>query len=274
MRIRPALNTVTFRQLSPEDLISACKDEGILALEWAGDAHAPPGDPDRAAGISRLCAEQGVAVASYASYYQCDEGGPGGGPFAWNLGPEKALETARALEAPAVRVWAGRQASDAASHAYRDTVAGCLREFCGEAEKSGIQVHLEYHRNTLTDTPLSTVTLLEAVGSGNLSTYWQPRLGLDEAACLADLRMIAPWLSHLHVFHWDHDGGAGPPIRLPLDLGRDRWEQYLAFAGSLPGDRYAMMEFVRGDTREQFKADARTLRDLIASSARRPPQGL
>ena len=111
MSIQSALNTVTFRQLPPEDIISLGKDEGILAFEWAGDDHVPAGDLERASRVSRLCEEHGVTVASYASYYQCDEDGPGGGPFAWNLGPEKTLETARALKAPAIRVWAGRQAS-------------------------------------------------------------------------------------------------------------------------------------------------------------------
>lgn len=265
MSLRPALNTVTFRRLSPEELITRCKDEGILALEWAGDVHVPAGDAHRASEISRLCTEAGVAVASYASYYQCDEDGPGEGPFSSNLGPAKALATARALNAPAIRVWAGRRGSEGASRSYRDTVAGCLRAFCEEAKASGMRVHLEYHRNTLTDSPESTVALLQEVDCANLSTYWQPRLGLGEAACLDDLQLVAPWLSHLHVFHWAHDGGAGPPERLPLEQGRGSWEQYLSFAASLPGDRYAMMEFVRGDTVEQFQQDAQVLRDIIAS---------
>jgi sugar phosphate isomerase/epimerase len=139
-----------------------------------------------------------------------------------------------------------------------------MRKFCDEAARSGISVHLEYHRNTLTDSPESTMALLKEVDRPNLFTYWQPRLGSDEATCLRDLELVAPRLSHLHIFHWHHDGGDGPPQRQPLADGRQHWEKYLALVGSLPGEHLIMMEFVRGDSLEQFKEDARVLLDMIA----------
>jgi sugar phosphate isomerase/epimerase len=265
MSIKPAVNTVTFRQYSPEDTVARMKEEGISVVEWAGDVHVPAGDLSKARQVARLCRDEQVRIASFASYYQCDEEGPGNGPFACNLGPEVVLEAASMLDAPAVRVWAGRRGSGQASASYRSTVARCLGKFCDEAARSGISVHLEYHRNTLTDSPESTVALLKETDRPNLFTYWQPRLGSDEATCLRDLELVAPWLSHVHVFHWSHDGGDGPPERLPLEQGQRHWEKYLALVAGLHGEHFAMMEFVRGDSLEQFKEDARVLQAMISA---------
>jgi sugar phosphate isomerase/epimerase len=264
MSVLPAVNTVTFRQLSPAETIARMKKAGIFIVEWAGDVHVPAGDLAKARQVANLCRDEGVRIASFASYYQCDDEGPGNGPFASNLGPEVVLEAACTLDAPAVRIWAGRRGSAQASESYRSTVIDCLRKFCDDAARSGISVHLEYHRNTLTDTPESTADLLKETKRSNLFTYWQPRLGSDKETCLRDLEVIAPWLSHVHVFHWHHDGGDGPPQRQPLADGRRHWEAYLSRVASLPGEHLAMMEFVRGDSLDQFDEDARVLLDMVA----------
>jgi len=45
---RPGLVTVTFRQLSPEQIANAAKKAGLQVLEWGGDVHVPAGDTMRA----------------------------------------------------------------------------------------------------------------------------------------------------------------------------------------------------------------------------------
>jgi sugar phosphate isomerase/epimerase len=242
--------------------VALIKAAGIQAIEWAGDEHVPTGDLKRAAEVAQMCKEEGLSTSTFASYYQCDEDGAGSGPFVHDLGAAAALETAVALEAPAIRVWAGRRGSEEASTSYRETVITCLRNFSEFAARHGLQVHLEYHKNTLTDAPESTVNLLEETRCSNIYTYWQPRHGLGVESCLRDLKMLAPWLSHLHVFHWT-PSNEGPPNRLPLAEGRERWLAYLSYVASLPGDRLAMIEFVRGDSLEQFTADAAVLHDLL-----------
>src|SRR5205085_2622842 len=70
---------------------------------------------------------------------------------------EAVLETARALGAPRIRIWAGRTGSAEASAAQRAAVAEGARV---AAELAGdIEVALEFHGGTLTDEPASAVAL-------------------------------------------------------------------------------------------------------------------
>lgn len=260
--MKPALNTVTLRALNPQEIVSTMKELMVDSVEWAGDVHVPPGDLKTAEQVRDLCAANAIDAISYASYYQCDREGQGNGPFQFDLGAEAALKTAKALGVSALRVWAGRKGSETASSAYRDEVVERLKSLCDQAGVCGITVHLEYHRNTLTDTAASTLALIEAVNRKNLYTYWQPRNGESTTNNLADLEILAPYLSHLHVFHWTLDS-EGLIQRHPLSDGAARWESYFEKISQLPGERYAMIEFVKDNSLNQLQSDLKTLRSLL-----------
>ena len=74
---------------------------------------------------------------------------------------------------------------------------------------------------------------------------------------------MAPRVSHVHVFHW----GATSEDRRELAEGAGVWARYLAAAAAAPvlggGGRFALLEFVRGDTLEQLAAVAATLRGWL-----------
>ena len=167
-----AVNTVTLRSHTPEGIVSILSDNKIDAVEWGGDVHVPPGDLQTAASVKSLCDKAGITCTSLGSYYQCDEGGPGEGPFRFNLGAAAVLDSAKALGVPAIRVWAGRKGSASASSDYREVVARSMSAFCDQAGDLGMTVHLEFHPNTLTDTVESTLALIEAVAKDNLYSYW------------------------------------------------------------------------------------------------------
>lgn len=263
--MKAAVNTVTFRALAPEEIVPLVKEESIDTIEWAGDVHVPPNDPDRAKAVKALCEREQIHTVSYGSYYPCDLGGGGNGPFRFNAGAEATLETAKALGAKAIRVWGGRQGSGAASPEYREEVARCLQDFCDKAAADGMTVHLEFHKNTLTDTAGSALALLETVARKNLYSYWQPRHGESVESNLADIARLAKYLSHVHIFHWllQEDGKID---RRPLKEGTSRWQAYLAALIRLPGERYGMIEFVCGDELSQFREDAGLLRSLLAEA--------
>lgn len=260
--MKAAVNTVTLRAHSAEEIVAILRKHQIAAVEWAGDVHVPPGDTQTAESVKALGEVNGITATSYGSYYQCDEGGQGKGPFAHDLGPEVALETAQALGVQALRVWGGRHGSEGASAAYRDEVTHCLRALCDQASLKEMTIHLEFHRNTLTDTAESALALMEAVGRDNLYSYWQPRHGVSVAENLADIATLGERLSNVHVFHWvlQTDGKID---RRPLGEGRDRWEAYLGAIQPLPGERYAMIEFVKDNTLEQFSEDVAVLHSLL-----------
>lgn len=261
-----ALNTVTLRSKTPQEVVSILKDAGFDAVEWAGDAHVPPGDLEIAKSVKSICDTAGVTITSYGAYYQCDKGGSAEkGPFVFDLGAQAALDSAQTLGVSDIRVWAGRQASELASDNYRAEVAECMAQFCDQAKALGMRVHLEFHRNTITDTTASTLALFDAVARDNLYSYWQPRHGSDVDENVADIEALGERLSNVHVFHWLlKEPGGFACDRRPLQEGVDRWKSYFAALEKLPGERYAMMEFVKDDTLEQFYEDAKVLQQLNA----------
>ena len=68
--------------------------------------------------------------------------------------------------------------------------------------------------------------------------------------------MIKPYLSYLHVYYWDETG------RRPLREGISHWRDYFSLLDK-EKKYYALLEFVKGDSIEQFLEDAEVLRELI-----------
>ena len=94
MIIKGGIVSVTFRQLSPERIISLVSEGGLSAVEWGGDVHVPHGDLATARDVGRWTRNAGLEVASFGSYYKAGESEEAGLPFT------SVLETASALGAP------------------------------------------------------------------------------------------------------------------------------------------------------------------------------
>ncbi|MFD9705060.1 sugar phosphate isomerase/epimerase family protein [Lentzea sp. NPDC059081] len=234
----PGVVSVTFRQLTvPQigDLATGC---GLQAVEWGADVHVPPGD----FAAARQALDTGLKVAAYGSYYRA------GVSDRAELAP--VLETAAELDAPLVRVWAGRTGS--AECADRGAVVEALQHAVEHADAMGTKIALEYHANTLTDTLDSAVQLLDEVDG--VVSYWQPRGGQDVFSAVHEVRTLEPVTAH--VFSW---GPGGFQDRLPLADRRDLWKPVLGELARDGVERNALLEFVRDDSPEQFREDAKTL---------------
>jgi sugar phosphate isomerase/epimerase len=251
--ISPGLVSITFRKLTPTEIVALVRQGGLRGIEWGGDIHVPHGNLARAREVRGLTHDAGLTVAAYGSYYRAAASEAAGLSFG------SVLETAVALGAPVIRVWAGPAASAAATAELRAQVTADLRRIATLAAAVRIGISLEFHNGTLTDTGPSTLQLLTDVNHPNLSTYWQPPLEQDTAAGLHDLRSLLPWLTHVHVYQWRQ----GSTDRLPLADGADRWRSFLDLALTAAGDRYAMLEFVEGDAPENFLRDAATLKSWL-----------
>jgi len=70
MRLVPALCSVTFRALAPEEIVALAAEADLVAIEWGGDVHVLPGDLDRARAVRALTERHGLRVSSYGSYLQ------------------------------------------------------------------------------------------------------------------------------------------------------------------------------------------------------------
>ena len=184
--LRPGLVSVTYRALSPREIIDLCLEAKLEGIEWGGDVHVAPGGWKNAIEIGEMTREAGLAVAAYGSYYRCD-----GAPF------EPILETAIGLGAPLVRVWAGKVDAKHASEDDWVRVSEDLTRISEIAHQMGVEVVSEFHGGTLTATGTDARRLME---SANAKTLWQPlRRGTNFdaqiEANLEELRAVEPYLN-------------------------------------------------------------------------------
>lgn len=246
---RPGITSITFRGLFPGEIIRLAALAGLEGIEWGADVHAPPGETKLASQLAAQTRDMGLCVSSYGSYYRA-------GYEEADVFP-RVLDSAVAMGAPIVRIWAGKQGSNETSAEHRRLVEqDCLR-ISEMAHRGGVKIACEWHGGTLTDTADSAGLLFQAVEHPAFCTYWQPRTGQTTELCLSDMNAAMGRLVGLHVFAWAEDGA-----RLPLRAGESAWKRYLAKA-SAAGDMFAMLEFVAGDDPQQMLSDAATLRGWL-----------
>ncbi|HLQ72231.1 MAG TPA: TIM barrel protein [Bacillota bacterium] len=248
--IKLGLCSVTFRERSVEEVIDVAQKAGLQGIEWGADVHVPPGNLRRAMKVYDKTVAAGLEVSSYGSYYRL------GHP---DLGEsfEDVVKTAAELKAPGIRVWAGNQGSSEADAAYREHVVADLRRIADLAQQKEMAIHLEYHGGTLTDTEKSAERLLEDTHHQNVYAYWQPAVSETVASRLNSIETIRPWLSYVHVFHWQGRE------RRPFIEGVNEWKKYINALLSSEGERFLLMEFVKDDDVKQFLEDAEALKHLV-----------
>ncbi|WP_052112227.1 sugar phosphate isomerase/epimerase family protein [Knoellia subterranea] len=246
------LCSVTLRHLSTHAVVDAARTAGLRRIEWGADAHAPPHDPGAVTNARELTEAAGLMVASYGSY--------------WRAGVSPADEVlpivraAAALGAPRIRVWAGDVGTDRADDDTWNRVAAALREACRIARDHGVELALEFHPNTLTDSVDSTLELLDRVGDSTLRTYWQPRIDEEVAPAVEGLRRLLPHVAAVHVFSWWP--GAE---RLRLHERTDLWAAVADALIVAKEPRDLLLEFVPGDNPALLPDEAATLRRLLGS---------
>ncbi|MBN1516612.1 sugar phosphate isomerase/epimerase [Candidatus Sumerlaeota bacterium] len=259
--IRPGLVSVSLRELSPETIIQLCPKAGIQGIEWGGDLHVPHGAIKTASHVANLMRDAGLCTVSYGSYYRC------GAEDDDRLDFDDVLETAIALNAPAIRVWLGTAGSKQTPPEQRQRALDDLSRIAKKATAENILICAEKHADTLTDADDSVADILNRVTDQNFRMLWQPTNGACLTENLITLDLCLPSLAYLHVFHWwpDHHH------RLPLADGEKRWMKYLK--RSAHAAQWAMLEFFQHDSVDQFLADAQTLRqwlNLIAAPSVQP----
>ncbi|GAA1489288.1 sugar phosphate isomerase/epimerase family protein [Brachybacterium sacelli] len=257
--IRPGLCSVTFRELAVDRVVELAAGAGLECIEWAGDAHVPPGDTVAAERARTLTEQAGLAVASYGSYLRFE-----GSDEEFSGQSEAVLLAARALGAPRIRVWAGRTGSAEVSSAQRARIVGRIQQFADRAGEQGLDVGLEFHGGTLTDEITSTLDLLEEIGRDNVRSYWQPHQDMPAAEALDTLRRALESTSTIHVFSWwpDHR-------RHPLSERGGLWREAFGLFAAEGSGRDALLEFVPDDDPAVLTREAESLRGLIAAGVER-----
>ncbi|CAN5383815.1 TIM barrel protein [soil metagenome] len=251
----PGLVSITFRRLTPAEVIALASEAQLSGIEWGGDIHVPHGEIGTAREVARRTRDAGLAVAAYGSYYRV--GAKAHDPFS------QIVETAIALGTKIIRVWPGNVGSAEIEEAGRRAVIEDARRIADLAVAAGLTIACEWHGGTLTDTAASATSLFAAVDSPAFKTYWQPRTKMSSDVSLADIEAALPRLAGLHVFHWNEQTAD----RRPLAEGESVWRKYLDRAAAAPGGtagQYALLEFIADDDPAQFLADAATLKKWLA----------
>jgi 3-dehydroshikimate dehydratase len=249
------LVSVTFRQLTPQEIIALVAEAQLNVIEWGGDIHVPHGDTKQAETVARWTKDTGLSVAAYGSYYRLAT--PDQTPF------ERVVATAVALGAPTIRVWAGTKSSADADETYRQQVYAEAYQIADIAQQHSISVSFEFHDGTLTDTADSALALMEAAQHPNLAMYWQPPHRISHEKRRESLETLLPYVTNVHVFQW-HPNHPQPQVRYPLADGAADWQPYLESLRTSGRNHALMIEFVRDDNPDNFREDAKTLLNWLA----------
>lgn len=249
MQHNTGLVSVSFRAHAPRDILQAMQRAGLTCIEWGSDMHAPCHDLARIDGLVALQREFGISCCSYGTYFRL-----GQMPIA-ELEPY--LLAAKRLGTDILRVWCGtKSGADMTQDEVTSLLSDC-RAAAALAERHGVILCTECHLRTFTERPEDALALMQAVNSLHFRTYWQPFQTRSIAQNLAYLRMLAPYVTHLHVFQWK---GAD---RFPLADGVAEWQDYLAL---LDTPHTLLLEFMPDDCLDTLAREADALRTMIGDT--------
>jgi len=249
-QVLPGLCSITLRDHSIADILAIAEGSGLAGIEWGADVHVKPGDTATATATARRCHDAGIACSSYGTYVMASQ----------TPTDEVAVacDTAVALGATNMRIWAPYGITADSSRNEQDDVARAVAEAADQAAALDLTVSLEFHPRTLTETASSALKLLSEAERPNLFTYWQRDPAIDDDAALAELSAVLSDLSHVHVFQW----GSGFDDRQALSDGDATWRNLLdaiPLTNRWEGDRYAFLEFVLNDDPAALRTDISTL---------------
>lgn len=251
--IKTGLVSISFRGLACEEIIDITKKCGLDGIEWGGDIHVPPDNPENAKRVSELTKAAGLCTSAYGSYYKV---GAYGDNYKAEFG--KFLDTAVILEAPIIRIWAGNTASAEISEEKRALITEECIELAKMADERNIKIAFECHRNTLTDDYSSSLRLMRETNCDNLLMYWQPNETKTYDYNLTALKNLMPYLTNVHVFNWPE-----PNCRKPLCEAETEWANYISVISKDIREHWCSIEFVPDNQPETLFNEAKTLNKLI-----------
>ena len=241
------LVSVTFRQLSPDEIVSLVTKAGLDGIEWGADIHCPPGQIEKAKEIASLMADNRLKTISYGSYYRV-------GTFD---SFDEILESAAILGTKNIRVWAGSIGSKIATEDDWQKAVEDSKRIADLALNQNIDISFEYHGDTLTDTIETTERLLSEIDRDNIFSYWQPPVGLSFEDNISSIKRLTKLnkLKNFHIFSWENEPNG--VIRQPLETKGEDWIHYIKEASNHV--EALLLEFVKDDDPAQFLIDAEYL---------------
>jgi len=241
--------SVSFRQLSVDEVIRYTKEAGLSYIEWGSDVHAPYDDPERLAYIAKAQAEAGIVCPSYGTYFK--------------LGVDDVellhgySQAARTLGTDILRLWCGNKNYTELTAEEREFMISECKKAAKIAEEEGVTLCMECHQKSFTNVLEGALDLMRSVDSKAFRMYWQPSTKEGVEYNLEYARGIKDYVDTIHVFYYK-DGK-----KARLEEGVSDWEQYLAV---FDGDEKLLLEFMPDGSPESLKGEAETLNRLAANA--------
>ncbi|WP_435361689.1 sugar phosphate isomerase/epimerase family protein [Haloarchaeobius sp. DFWS5] len=186
------LCTISNKQQDVLAVLDAAAAAGYDGVEvWGGD-HVGDGDEATCAAIRECALANDLAIPVYGSYLR-----PGTAGFHDELSHE--LRVADRLGADLVRVWAGDQEWQDRDDDHHDEVVSDLYEATVLAADMGLEVTVEKHEGTLTNTTEGARRVVEGVDHEACGLNYQPLFGMAPAELVQEARALAPLSNNVHV---------------------------------------------------------------------------
>ena len=251
--IKAGVTSATLRQHAFKNFIGHVIKTDLKYIEWGSDIHVPYNQPEKAAEVMTEMQIYKLEASSYGSYYRL------GWLHEKNL-LDMIINVTKILAAPMVRVWAGGIASRHINAKMRREIIDDALNAAAVAAKSGLSLSLEYHPESLMDTPRSAVDFMNEVrnwGGNNIYMYWQPRPFLSFEDNKRELIQVLPYLSNIHVQSQEAN------IRFLLWEHSAYWREYIKIIKDSGREHIFLLEFTKNDNPDFFYDDARALVDLL-----------
>jgi sugar phosphate isomerase/epimerase len=255
-RFKAGVTSATLRQHAFRNFIKHVIKTDLTCIEWGSDIHVPYDAPDKAADVAAEMRLHNLSASSYGSYYRL------GWLHEKNMF-DMMLNVAKILGAPMIRIWGGGIASRHINAKMRREIIDDALKVAAAAKKLNIGVALEYHPESIADTPESAVDFMREVrnwGGSNIYLYWQPRPFLDFEENKRHLAMVLPFLSNIHV--QSREGNT----RFLLWEHMLYWKEYINIIKGGGGRHNFLLEFTKNDNPDFFVEDAKVLVDLLGEA--------
>lgn len=239
------LASVSFREHTPKQILSAMREAELSFIEWGSDIHAPKDDTKKLCDIAALQNEYGIICSSYGTYFRL------GDTTTEEL--EDYINAAKILGTDILRLWCGNKDSQEYSAKERDHLFKECIKTAQIAEKNGVKLCMECHNDTYTNTRESALELMRSVNSNRFRMYWQPNQFMSQEENLEYAAALSEFTEHIHVFNWDGKN------RLPLKSGISIWKKYLE---KFSGEKTLLLEFMPDNCIESLVAETEALKKI------------
>ncbi len=246
MSVKTGLCSISFRALTPEEIIKEMEKCGLEVIEWGSDVHAPCDDIEKLENIVRLQQKSKVKCCSYGTYFRLGANDTSELP--------QLIKAAKMLGTDVLRIWCGTKSSTEYTEKEKEELFNECRKAAFVAEKENVILCLECHRGTFTDEAAAALGLMQEISSEHFKMYWQPETIRNAEQNLDYARLLAPYTVNLHVFNWE------PDVKKPLKEATELWKNYLA---CFDDNHNLLLEFMPDDRIESLMTETESLNKII-----------